>query len=62
MGVCGRTGAGKSSLAVLLFRIVDVDAGGGGGGGGRGGVVAIDSVDVRDVGLQRLRRSMAGER
>ena len=48
VGVVGRTGAGKSSLAVLLFRLVDVS----------GGCVKIDGIDVRKVGLQRLRKSL----
>jgi len=47
-GVVGRTGAGKSSLVGLLFRLVDVES----------GSVAIDGVDVRQVGLQRLRQAM----
>eukprot|EP01061_Rhynchopus_euleeides_P018502 TRINITY_DN3062_c0_g1_i3.p1 TRINITY_DN3062_c0_g1~~TRINITY_DN3062_c0_g1_i3.p1 ORF type:complete len:1469 (+),score=596.87 TRINITY_DN3062_c0_g1_i3:157-4563(+) len=48
VGVVGRTGAGKSSLAVLLFRLVDAS----------GGAVFVDGVDVRTVGLQRLRKSL----
>lgn len=49
IGICGRTGAGKSTLVVLLFRIVDPCE----------GLVMLDGVDITAVGLQRLRRAMA---
>eukprot|EP01065_Artemidia_motanka_P009171 TRINITY_DN14686_c0_g1_i1.p1 TRINITY_DN14686_c0_g1~~TRINITY_DN14686_c0_g1_i1.p1 ORF type:complete len:1358 (+),score=454.93 TRINITY_DN14686_c0_g1_i1:61-4134(+) len=49
VGVVGRTGAGKSSLFVSLFRLLDV----------AGGRVRVDGVPIRDVGLGTLRRRMA---
>ena len=45
VGLCGRTGAGKSSLTLALFRIIE-PAGGG---------IVIDGVDVSKLGLHRLR-------
>lgn len=45
----GRTGAGKSSLLVLLFRLVDVAE----------GEIRIDGASLKDIGLLALRRSMA---
>jgi len=49
VGVVGRTGAGKSSLVVPLFRLVDAHS----------GRVLLDGIDVASVGLQKLRRAMA---
>lgn len=49
VGIVGRTGAGKSSLMVPLFRLVDAHS----------GRVLLDNLDVCSVGLQRLRRAMA---
>jgi ATP-binding cassette subfamily B protein len=45
IGVLGRTGSGKSSLAALIPRLYDVDC----------GTIAIDNVDVRDFALESLR-------
>ncbi len=49
IAVVGHTGAGKSTLANLLLRFYDVDA----------GAVRLDGVDVREWDLLRLRRSVA---
>lgn len=49
VGIVGRTGAGKSTLAVALLRIVDLD----------GGSVHIDGVDTRSIGLAKLRQKVA---
>ncbi len=46
--VVGATGAGKSTLAKLLLRLYDVDA----------GRITLDGVDVRDVPLAELRRAI----
>ncbi|KAL4783269.1 P-loop containing nucleoside triphosphate hydrolase protein [Aspergillus varians] len=45
VGVVGRTGAGKSSLALTLLRCLDI----------RGGEIAVDGVDVGKVKLRDLR-------
>ncbi|KAG1689590.1 hypothetical protein DVH05_002099 [Phytophthora capsici] len=49
VGICGRTGAGKSSLMIALFRICDFHS----------GRITIDGVDIQKVKLQDLRRSLA---
>ncbi|GMG16081.1 unnamed protein product [Phytophthora fragariaefolia] len=49
VGICGRTGAGKSSLMIALFRICDFD----------GGSIVIDDLDIAKVRLRDLRRGLA---
>jgi ATP-binding cassette subfamily B multidrug efflux pump len=48
LAIVGHTGAGKSSLVNLLARVYDVS----------GGQVLIDGVDVREIPLEALRRSI----
>ena len=49
VGVCGRTGSGKSTLMLLLFRILELDA----------GSIVIDGVNIANLGLSQLRCAIA---
>jgi len=49
IGVVGRTGAGKSSLTLAIFRIIEASDGG----------VYIDGVDTSKIGLHQLRSKIA---
>ena len=49
IGICGRTGSGKSSLTLGLFRLIDICE----------GEILVDGVDVSRVRLDTLRSSLA---
>mmetsp|Transcript_53819 Transcript_53819/g.45206 ORF Transcript_53819/g.45206 Transcript_53819/m.45206 type:complete len:535 (-) Transcript_53819:235-1839(-) len=49
VGVCGRTGAGKSSLLMALYRMALVSS----------GSISIDGLDISKVPLQKLRSGLA---
>jgi len=51
IGVVGRTGSGKSSLMVVLFRITEIEQ--------DGGQILIDGVDVGKIGTSALRLNLS---
>ena len=48
IGIVGRTGAGKSSLALSIFRGLESVE----------GQILIDGLDIKDIGLNPLRKAM----
>eukprot|EP01083_Nonionella_stella_P269016 909822_1 len=51
IGICGRTGAGKSSIMLALFRMVEGDP--------TGGSIEIDGINIADVELSALRSRLS---
>ena len=49
VGIVGRTGAGKSTILQVLFRLTECC----------GGRILIDGQDLKQVGLHKLRKSIA---
>mmetsp|Transcript_56100 Transcript_56100/g.142831 ORF Transcript_56100/g.142831 Transcript_56100/m.142831 type:complete len:1410 (+) Transcript_56100:124-4353(+) len=55
VGICGRTGSGKSTLFSVLFRLVDIYS----PANACDGCIKIDGVDIGGLGLSDLRRGLA---
>lgn len=51
IGVCGRTGSGKSSMMIALFRISELER--------NGGYISIDGVNVGEIGTAALRLQLS---
>ena len=48
IGVVGRTGSGKSTLCLCLFRVLEADSGN----------IYIDNIDISKIGLEMLRKNL----
>ena len=48
IGICGRTGSGKSTLCLSIFRLIEP----------YNGTIFIDEIDIKEVGLNLLRQNL----
>jgi ABC-type multidrug transport system fused ATPase/permease subunit len=48
VGVCGRAGAGKSTVSMTMARVLELED----------GVITIDGLDISKIGLSRLRNKV----
>lgn len=49
IGICGRTGAGKSTIMTAIYRLVEIQQ----------GTISIDGIDVSRLGLHELRSKLS---
>lgn len=49
IGICGRTGAGKSSIMTALYRLCEIES----------GTISIDGINTADLGLRDLRSRLS---
>ena len=49
VGILGRTGSGKSTLILTLTRLLGIES----------GVIELDGIDTKSVGLHFVRKAMA---
>ncbi|OCL14026.1 putative multidrug resistance protein MDR [Glonium stellatum] len=50
IGVCGRTGSGKSSFVLSIFRMIELS----------GGTIAVDEIDISSIPRQEIRSRITG--
>ncbi|KAH8701117.1 putative ABC multidrug transporter [Talaromyces proteolyticus] len=50
IGICGRTGSGKSSLVLAIFRMIELS----------GGSISIDGIDLTTIPRQEIRSRITG--
>lgn len=48
VGIVGRTGAGKSSITVAMYRLAEPD---------KGSEIIVDGVNILDLGLHKARKA-----
>ena len=49
IGICGRTGSGKTTLTLALVRILELNE----------GIILIDDIDISKIGMDKLRNSIS---